>query len=325
MGVSGVQSVDVRSSNNEVAVVYDDTITDVDKMELALNSGGYSVQDVIYPNRAPVADAGKDSSVEENTLVKLDGSGSNDPDNDILTYEWRQVSGMVVSLSDSDTSKAVFTAPEIDQDEISLIFELKVADPQNLISKEEVVIKVTDVYQPPTHTDITPQEAKQMIDLDESVIILDVGVRDQYCEEHIPNAVNYSIDDGVLGEKYSNLPVDGKIIVVGTTIEQGRNAADFLDSNGYLNVYYMEGGMSAWEWQTEPCEDDTPVYPVARAGDDQTVYEGRTTTLDGSASFDPNGNPITYSWSTTDASGVILSDAASPKPYFVAPDRKSVV
>lgn len=309
----------MTSSNNHVDVVYDDTLTNVEEMESQLNSGGYSVQGVIYPNRAPAADAGEDIEIEENTLVRLDGSGSSDPDNDVITYEWKQISGLAVSLSNAGSSVASFTAPEINQDEITLVFELKVSDPENLTSADEVVVTVTDVYQPPVHTDITPQEAKRMIDSNENAVILDVSGYDEYCNAHIPEAVNYSIDDGVLAEQYSNIPLSSSIIVVGADSQQSQEVASFLDGEGYLNVFDMTGGISAWEWETESCEDDIPEYPVAEAGEAQTVYEGQTVTLDGTGSFDPAGRSFTFAWSSTDAPDVVLSNAVSSQPYFVAP------
>ena len=41
--------------------------------------------------------------------------------------------------------------------------------------------------------------------------------------------------------------------------------------------------------------------------------------LDGSSSFDPLGNPITYGWSQSDGTPVLLSDAGAQKPTFVPP------
>lgn len=58
--------------------------------------------------------------------------------------------------------------------------------------------------------------------------------------------------------------------------------------------------------------------PIANAGADQIVNEGVKVTLDGTASSDPVGNPLTYKWSAP--SSVSLSSATAAKPTFTAPD-----
>src|SRR5262249_47963739 len=58
--------------------------------------------------------------------------------------------------------------------------------------------------------------------------------------------------------------------------------------------------------------------PQANAGPDQTVNGGASVTLDGTGSSDPDGEALTFAWSTTE-SGVTLSDPSSPKPTFTAP------
>ena len=62
--------------------------------------------------------------------------------------------------------------------------------------------------------------------------------------------------------------------------------------------------------------------PNADAGEDQTVDEGSTVTLDASGSDDPDGDSLSYSWSVTDDAntGVTLSDDSSETPSFTAPD-----
>lgn len=63
-------------------------------LRLAANDSQLSAYDeatIIYQgqaNQAPVADAGPDQTVDVNTVVTFDGSGSSDPDNDPLVYEW---------------------------------------------------------------------------------------------------------------------------------------------------------------------------------------------------------------------------------------------
>ena len=60
--------------------------------------------------------------------------------------------------------------------------------------------------------------------------------------------------------------------------------------------------------------------PVANAGTDQSVAGGATVNLNGSASSDPDGDAVTFAWSQTFGTAVILSNTASASPSFVAPN-----
>jgi K319-like protein/uncharacterized protein DUF922 len=60
--------------------------------------------------------------------------------------------------------------------------------------------------------------------------------------------------------------------------------------------------------------------PVANAGSDQTVTSGDTVTLNGAGSSDPDGDPLTYTWSQSAGPSVALSDAHSVNPTFTASD-----
>ncbi|MUW14087.1 hypothetical protein GJ633_05005, partial [Halorubrum sp. CBA1125] len=80
-------------------------------------------------NSPPTADAGSDVTVNEGTSVTLDASGSDDQDDDSLTYSWLQTSGTSVTLSDTSAEQPTFTAPEVSGSE-TLAFEVEVDDGQ---------------------------------------------------------------------------------------------------------------------------------------------------------------------------------------------------
>ncbi len=113
----------------------------------ACGGGGGGGDDVPTPpaNRAPVAHAGADQTVAENTVVSLDGSLSSDPDTgDTLTYAWTQTSGPAVTLDNAGGAAPTFTAPDVAAGTPeALVFELSVSDGA-LSSTDTVTINVQE-------------------------------------------------------------------------------------------------------------------------------------------------------------------------------------
>jgi rhodanese-related sulfurtransferase len=107
------------------------------------------------------------------------------------------------------------------------------------------------------HTDISPEEARDQIDSNDQLIVLDVRELSEYCDDtgHIPGAVNYPWTSGVLQNRFNELSLDEEIVVVCRSGSRSNSAADFLDEKGFTSVYDMEGGMTAWDWDTELCSD----------------------------------------------------------------------
>lgn len=109
-------------------------------------------------NHAPIANAGADQTKNEGSLISLDGSTSHDPDLDILTYKWTQVSGKLVELSASNTPTPMFTAPLTGLGGEALVFELVVNDGLADSIPDQVTVNILNVNDPPAcdHAAVIP-------------------------------------------------------------------------------------------------------------------------------------------------------------------------
>jgi hypothetical protein len=97
-------------------------------------------------NKAPVADAGKDQSVEEGELVTLDGTKSKDHEGELLTYLWTAPEGII--LSANDEAQPTFIAPFANED-TPLLFSLVVNDGYQDSEPDYVTINIINTNDPP--------------------------------------------------------------------------------------------------------------------------------------------------------------------------------
>jgi hypothetical protein len=109
---------------------------------------------------APIANAGPDQTVDEQSAVTLDGSGSADSDGMISVYEWTQLAGTAVTLNETSPEMPTFAAPDLDVDE-TLTFQLIVTDDDGASSNSDTVdISVVADVPPPA---AAPQVALQQV------------------------------------------------------------------------------------------------------------------------------------------------------------------
>ena len=91
----------------------------------------------------PIAEAGLDQAVTEGDEVTLDASLSSDVDNEIVAYQWDQISGISVNVANHGMALATFIAPLVGADE-ALSFELTVIDESGNQAFDSVDITVTN-------------------------------------------------------------------------------------------------------------------------------------------------------------------------------------
>ncbi|MDW8241553.1 MAG: hypothetical protein RMM98_18275, partial [Acidobacteriota bacterium] len=106
-------------------------------------------QTITVTNAAPTANAGPDQVLPHATAgvpttVILDGAASSDPNPaQVLSFEWTQTGGPLVSLASANTATPSFVAP-CPVSSVVLTFQLKVTDSCGVMSTDNVAVTVTN-------------------------------------------------------------------------------------------------------------------------------------------------------------------------------------
>jgi hypothetical protein len=99
-----------------------------------------TMSDIVLCSTCPVADAGDNQGVSPGVTVTLDGSSSYDPNGNIIAYEWTQLSGTAVTLSDEEAAITTFISPNSNG---ILTFKLSVFDNDFNEATDEVIITIS--------------------------------------------------------------------------------------------------------------------------------------------------------------------------------------
>ncbi len=110
---------------------------------------------------------------------------------------------------------------------------------------------------------------------------------------------------------------------------QGTATTCSIDNLKEGNTYYFVARVFKGTQQSANSRELTytpPVNkpPIANAGADIATSANQPVTLDGSASTDPDGDPITFKWSQSDGPLVRLAGLTSAKLSFAAPNVTSI-
>ncbi|HEV8713609.1 MAG TPA: choice-of-anchor tandem repeat NxxGxxAF-containing protein [Candidatus Binatia bacterium] len=252
-------------------------------------------------NRQPIANAGSDQTINEGNLVALDGSGSKDLDDDALAYSWEQLAGTNVTLSGSNSPTPTFTAPAVPAGGEVLTFRLTVSDGE-LDHIDTVDITVKNVNHVPVALAGEDQTVQEV-----STISLD-------------GSASYDPDDETL--TFSWAQTAGSLVVLSNAnVAKPTFTAPLVGPAGETLTFQLtvSDGIDSATDTVSVFVENVNHTPTADAGDDQTSDEGSSVTLDGTASSDPDGDTLTYTWIQLAGPEVSLSNPHSPTPTFTAP------
>ena len=249
-------------------------------------------------NKAPVANAGPDQNVAPNQLIRLNGTSSSDPDNDLLTYHWIYPTGIV--LSNPNSANPEFQSPYVSAD-TDYLFKLMVNDGELDSPVDEVIVRVL-TYRIPT------ADAGADFSSDEgSIVSLDASASSD------PKG-------GTL--TYQWIAPSG--IILSSTTDQKPNfkAPEVAQDSPYTFTLVVSNGVSnSIADQVTVTIKQVNIPPVANAGTDYSIDEFTMATLNGSESFDLDNDEISYLW--TPPAGINLSSNSVMKPVFFTPNVDS--
>ena len=111
--------------------------------------------------------------------------------------------------------------------------------------RDEQVMDGDGMFQNAEYYQITQEEARRRMELDDGHIIVDVRREDEYAQGHIPGAILIP-NESILDTPPAELPdYDQIILVYCRTGRRSKEASQKLADMGYTNVYEF-GGITEW-------------------------------------------------------------------------------
>ncbi len=231
------------------------------------------------PNQPPVANAGADQTITLPTnSVTVNGSASKDPDGSIVSYSWTEVSGP--STATIATASSVSTAIN-SLVQGTYVFRLTVTDNSGATGTDTLQVIVNAA---PNQPPVANAGTSITITLPTNSTTLN-------------GSQSYDPDGTIAG--YSWTQSSGPSTATITGSKTATAAVSSLVAGTYIFTLTVTDNLGATGTaQVKVIVNPAPNQPpVANAGSNQTItLPVNSTTLDGSASKDPDGVIVSFKW-----------------------------
>ena len=258
-------------------------------------------------NGVPIANAGLDQTVllgtNPSVNFQLNGTNSYDPDSDPLTYYWRQIQGTNSSLDNYKSPTPTMVAKQPGTYE----FELYVYDGKNFSVPDRVIVQVAGNNQFPVSN--AGPDASYFLDPGTGLATVILNGSGSYDPDNLPSPLTYQWRQ-----------------TAGPAVTLSSNAAvqpNFVANTAgdYTFVLRVDDG-ELYDEDSVTIHIAAPgnTKPVANAGPDQSnIYIDTVVNLDGSGSYDSDGDTFTVLWQQISgpASVVLSPNQLVSQPYFV--------
>lgn len=259
----------------------------------------------VFPEvcQPPVAVVGASQSVKIGELVTLDGSRSFDPSGDTLTYQWSIAAKPVGSLANLTSNNAVQTTLVPD---VAGKYEIKLT-----VSDGDLVSEAATVFVTSNLNNAAPVSAvgvTRNVSTGVAVILDGSSSSDR---DGDPLSFNWRL---------AVKPTGSSASLLGVTTVRPTFTAD-VAGQYVVELVVSDGKSFSDSAALVLIASNTNAAPTAVPGGSQSVSTGGVVFLNGRASFDPNGDPLTYEWTVVTrpaGSAASLSSPTSATPTFTA-------
>jgi len=254
---------------------------------------------VTKQNHPPKANAGPDRRIVSDSQVTVTGIGV-DPDGDEITYSWKQISGDGVIFNGSNAAIS-FTAPHVSSgDTKRVILQLTVTDTLEQSDSDRLTLI------------IVPENNQPTVDAGPDQVIDENTIGSVFCSA-------FDVENDPLTYTWTSASSD-------LSIHNPSNPGTTFTSPSVVNSKQVEltcsvsdGTFTVSDSLTVTVQNTLSLPIVANAGPDQIVNEKVKVNLDGSNSFDPENQSLSYMWTQTSGESIVIGSSSSEKTSFMSP------